>query len=78
MWRRVTHVRTNDSEQRIFPIIKVKKLVTPNIPNSLILLTLLIQAMRSWKRLFLQEPHDVTSQNSEFFIVTAVKTSYLA
>jgi hypothetical protein len=29
------------------------------------------------KRRFLQEPHDLTSQKTPFFIVTAVKTSYL-
>jgi hypothetical protein len=28
------------------------------------------------KRRFLQEPHGVTTQKTEFFIVTAVKTSY--
>jgi hypothetical protein len=29
------------------------------------------------KRLFLQDPHGVTSQKTPFFIVTAVKTSNL-
>jgi ankyrin repeat protein len=29
------------------------------------------------KRWFLQEPHDITSQKTPFFIVTAVKTSIL-
>jgi hypothetical protein len=35
------------------------------------------EALSSPKRRFLQEPHDVTSQKTPFFIVTAVKTSNL-
>jgi hypothetical protein len=42
-----------------------------------ILVTLMMEALSSPKRLFLQEPHVVTSQKAPFFIVTAVKTSNL-
>jgi hypothetical protein len=33
--------------------------------------------MKEAKRRFLQEPHDVTSQKTPFFIVTTMKTSNL-
>jgi hypothetical protein len=35
------------------------------------------RTMRPPKRRFLQDPHDVTSQKTPFFIVTVVKTSNL-
>jgi hypothetical protein len=49
-------------------------LVTANVvPSSPILVTPMIEARRSSERLFLQERHDVTSQKTAFFIVTAMK-----
>jgi hypothetical protein len=47
------------------------------VPSSPILVTLLKERQVPPKRRFLQEPHDVTSQKTPFFIVTAVKTSNL-
>jgi hypothetical protein len=47
------------------------------VPSSPILVTLMMEALSSPKRRFLQEPHGVTSQKTPFFIVTAVKTSNL-
>jgi hypothetical protein len=53
-------------------------LVTANVPTSPNLVTLMMEARYvPPKRLFLQEPHGVTSQKTPFFIVTAVKTSNL-
>jgi hypothetical protein len=85
MLRRVAHVRTDVSEERSAPIIRETKiselgttLVTANVvPSSPILVTLMMGALRSSKRRLLQEPHGVTSQKMQFFIVTAVKTSNL-
>jgi hypothetical protein len=51
-------------------------LVTANVvPSSLILVTLMKEALRSSGLRFLQESHGVTSQKTPFFIATAVKTS---
>jgi hypothetical protein len=51
-------------------------MVTANVvPSSLILVTLLVESVLSSETLFLQEPHGVTSQKTEFFIVTALKPS---
>jgi hypothetical protein len=47
------------------------------VPSSPILVALIMEAISSPKRRFLQEPHGVTSQKMPFFIVTAVKTSNL-
>jgi hypothetical protein len=47
------------------------------VPSSPILVTLMMEALHSLKRRFLQEPHGVTSQKTAFFIVTAVKTQIL-
>jgi hypothetical protein len=47
------------------------------VHSSPILVTLMKEAISSSETLFLQEPHDVTSQNTPFFIVTAMKTSNL-
>jgi hypothetical protein len=52
-------------------------LVTANVPSSLILVTLMMEALSSSETSVLQEPHGVTSQKTPFFIVTAVKTSNL-
>jgi hypothetical protein len=52
-------------------------LFTPNVvPSSPIPVTLMIEAIRSPKRRFLQDPHGRTSQKSAFLIITAVKISY--
>jgi hypothetical protein len=80
--------RTDVSEELIAPIIRVERVsklgktlakstncVTANVVrSSLILSTLMMEAIRSLKRRFLEEPHSVTSQKTAFFIVTAVKT----
>jgi hypothetical protein len=50
-------------------------LVTVNVPSTAILVTLMMDATYFPKRWFLQDPHGVTSQNTAFFIVIAVKTS---
>jgi hypothetical protein len=53
-------------------------LVTANVvPNSLILSKLRWRRYFPLTRLFLHEPHGVTSKKTAFFIVTAVKTSNL-
>jgi hypothetical protein len=43
--------------------------------GSPILVALMMEALGSSENWFLQEPHDVTSRKTTFFIVTAVKTS---
>jgi hypothetical protein len=51
--------------------------VTGNfVPTSPILVTLMMETIHS-SETFLQEPHGVTSQKTELFIVTAVKISNL-
>jgi hypothetical protein len=56
----------------------LRLLVTANVvPNSPILVTLMMDAIVSPKSRFLHEPHGVTSQKTTFFIVNAVKTSNL-
>jgi hypothetical protein len=47
------------------------------VPSSLILVNVMMEVLSSLKRRFLQEPHGVTSQNTAFFRVAAVKTSNL-
>jgi hypothetical protein len=42
-------------------------LVTANFPNLLILVTLMMEAIRSSEHRFLQEPHGITSQKTVFF-----------
>jgi hypothetical protein len=54
----------------------IRLLVTSNAPSSSILVTLMMEALGSFKRRFLQEPHCVTSYKT-FFIVTAMKISNL-
>jgi hypothetical protein len=83
MLRRVALVRTDVSEELCVSIIKVTRigelgtltvtsnlhrlLVTANVPSSPILVTLMMEALSSPKRRFLQEPHGVTSQKTPFF-----------
>jgi hypothetical protein len=51
-------------------------LVTASVvPSSPILVTLMKQALSSSEMSVLKQPHGVTSQETPFFIVTAVKTS---
>jgi hypothetical protein len=50
---------------------------TANVPSSLNLLNLMMEAIFPSKRQFLQEPYDSTSQKTAFLLVTAVKTSNL-
>jgi hypothetical protein len=52
--------------------------VTANfVPSSLILFILMLEPILPPKRRLLQESGGVTSQNTAFFIVTALKTSNL-
>jgi hypothetical protein len=56
----------------------LRLLLTANVVSSSpILVTLMMEAIRSPKRRFLQEPDGVTSQKTAFFNVTAVETSNL-
>jgi hypothetical protein len=87
----VALVKTDVSEESSSSIIRVTRigeilyivflrsvlrfLVTGNVPSSPILVILMIEALRSSETSVLQEPHGVSSQKTEFFIVTAVKTS---
>jgi hypothetical protein len=48
-----------------------------NVPNSLILSALFVEAISSSETSILQEPHGVTSQKKPFLIVSTVKTSNL-
>jgi hypothetical protein len=84
----VALVRTYVSEKFIASITREKRidelgtplelLVTSNlVPSSLLLSTLIMEAIRSSESPFLQEPHGVTSQKAAFFIVTAMRTSNL-
>jgi hypothetical protein len=76
MLRHVALVRTDVSEELSASIIRVRRicelgttlLVTANVPSSPILVTLMMEALRSPKRWLLQEPHGVTSQKTAFFI----------
>jgi hypothetical protein len=47
------------------------------VPRSLSLVTLMMEAIPSWKRRFLQQTHCTTSHKKAFFIVIAMKTSNL-
>jgi hypothetical protein len=85
MLHRVAIVRTDVSEKRITFIIRVTGIgelgatlsVTSNIFSQPIIVTRIMGGHIPPKRLFLQEPHGVTSQKTTFFIVTTVKTSNL-
>jgi hypothetical protein len=53
-------------------------LVTANVvPNSPIIITLIMVVLRSSKTPALKKPHEVTSRKTAFFIVIAMKTSLL-
>jgi hypothetical protein len=67
MLRRVALVRTDVSEELSASISFRRLLVTANVPNSPILVTLMMEALSSSKSRFLQEPHGVTSQKTPFF-----------
>jgi hypothetical protein len=81
----VALVRTDVSKEVSSSFIRMTRigklgtmLVTASVvPSSLILVTPMEEALSSSKRRFLQEQHDITSQKTPFFIVTAVKTSNL-
>jgi hypothetical protein len=65
MLRRVALIITNVSEECIVTITRVTKIGEIGT-------TLAETSNRSTQRLFLQEPHGVTSQKTAFFIATAV------
>jgi hypothetical protein len=75
----VALVRTDVSEELSASIIRVTRIselgTTLVVTSSLILVTLMMEALSPPKRQFLLEPHGVTSQKTPFFIVTAVKNS---
>jgi hypothetical protein len=52
----------------------LRLLITAKVPTPLILVTLMMEAIRSSETSVLIEPLGVTSQKTVFFIVTAVKT----
>jgi hypothetical protein len=51
-------------------------LVTDNVPRSLILFTLMMEAIDPLKRPFLQEPHSIISQTTAFFTTNEDSKSY--
>jgi hypothetical protein len=67
MLRRVALVRTDVSEERSAYIIMVTRIIS----------TLMMEALQSSETSVLTGATRVTSQNTAFFIVTAVKTSNL-
>jgi hypothetical protein len=73
MLRRVALVRTDF----VFLYGMRRLLVTANVVPSSPIVTLMMEALSSSETSFLQEIHGVTSQRTQFFIVTAVKTSNL-
>jgi hypothetical protein len=88
--RRVALVRTDVSEELSASFIRVTRIgelgtrsvrrllfTAMVVPSSQILVTLMKEALSSSETSFLQEPHGVTSQKTQFFVVTAVKTSNL-
>jgi hypothetical protein len=68
MLRRVALARIDVSDERIASTIRVTKIGE---------LETTMERYVPRKRLFLQEPHGVTSQRTPFFVVIAVKTSNL-
>jgi hypothetical protein len=63
---------------RVKIISVLRLLVTANVvPSSPILVTLMLEVIRSSENKFLQESHGVTSWKTAFFIVTSVKISNL-
>jgi hypothetical protein len=70
MSHRVTLLRTDVSECIVFLRGVRRLLVTANVPSSPILVTLMMETLRSSETSFLQEPHGVTSQKTAIFTVT--------
>jgi hypothetical protein len=81
MLRRVALVRIDVSDElsaSFMKVTRIDELVTSSVvTSSPILVTLMKEALSSSERRFLQEPHGVISQRTQFFIVTAVKASNL-
>jgi hypothetical protein len=50
---------------------------TANVPSLLILATLMMETLRSSKRRFLQVPHSVTSQKTQFLNINVVPSSLI-
>jgi hypothetical protein len=86
MWRHVTRAITDVSEERIAPIIRVKRIST--LGTELAIVRIAVSSWRIpspwwWRRYyppklrFLQEPYGVISKKTAVFIVTAVKASNL-
>jgi hypothetical protein len=72
MLRRVAVVRTDASDEHIASVIRVTRI--GELGTTLAATEALYEEI-PWR--FLQEPHGPTSQKTEFFVVTAVKTSNL-
>jgi hypothetical protein len=73
MLRRVTLVTTDIAEEHNASIIRATRI---GEVGTILAVTSNRQTLRrNPKRQFLQEPHDVISQKTAFFIVTAVRTS---
>jgi hypothetical protein len=68
----VALVTTNVLEERITSIITMERI--SELRAMPILSTQLIDVIRSSESWFLQQPHTITSQETAFFILTAVKT----
>jgi hypothetical protein len=72
---------TRTNELRTFSVASNRSvlllLVTANVHSSPILVTLMMEAIRSVEKSVLTRFTGVTSQKTEFFIVTAVKNSNL-
>jgi hypothetical protein len=63
------------TSNRVFLLTVLRLLVIANVvPSSPILVTLMMEVLRSSETSVLQEPHCITSQKTTFFIVTAVET----
>jgi hypothetical protein len=80
MLRRVAIVKTDVSEEYhlVSPRSVRRLLVTASVvPNSPVLVTLMMEALSSSETWVLQQPYGVASQKTTFFIVPAVKTSNL-
>jgi hypothetical protein len=80
MLRSVAFLKNDVSEKRSASFIRVIicELVTASfVPSSPIPVTLMMQALCSLKRRFLQEPHCVTSQKTPFFNILRWLTSQM-
>jgi hypothetical protein len=74
-----TKLAATRTDERCVFLRSVRRLLVAAcvIPSSSILVTLMKEALGCSETSVLQEPHGVTSQKTQFFIVTAVKTSNL-